>query len=518
MRRIVGFPSIRSFSTKSVTMTRTYADAVTALNTLQSNFAVRDAIRKAGRSLNELAIPEMIEWTRKIGYQPSDFNKLNIVHIAGTKGKGSTSAFVSSILSQYIGATTSKHEATSKQLQKVGLYTSPHLRFVRERIQINNQPLSEEKFAQYFFEVWDRLEAAAKEAGHPTDQTAKPVYFRYLTLMAFHTYISEGVDAAIIECGIGGEYDSTNIIVSPVVTGITSLGIDHVAMLGDTIDKIAWQKAGIFKTGANAFTAPQPEAAIQVIKDRASEKNVALKVVDIRPDIANGSIRLGLDAEFQKINASVAIAVAEDYLTRMGNESPFGQELPEKVRKGLQEVRWGGRCETREEGKITWCIDGGHTLESIDLVGQWFSEKNKRRSGGRARRVLIFNQADRDANALARRLHKTLASSLGEEKPFDHVIFCTNTTFKETGYRPDLMSVVITTSNKDVLGTQKELAATWEEIDPGTNASVVTTIEEAIDLVREISSANDQVPVVTLVTGSLHLVGGLLEVLDSSAA
>ena len=144
--------------------------------------------------------------------QPSDLNRLNPVHVAGTKGKGSTSAFVSNILSQY------------SDVKKIGLYTSPHLRFARERIKINNEPLSEEKFAKYFFEVWDRLDQSAQAAGEdPADLRTKPQYFRYLTFMAFHAYISEGVDAAVIECGIGGEYDCTNVIPKPVAGAITSL-------------------------------------------------------------------------------------------------------------------------------------------------------------------------------------------------------------------------------------------------------------------------------------------------------
>ena len=183
--------------------------------------------------------------------QSSDFDRLNAIHIAGTKGKGSTSAFVSSILSKFIGTTS---ENSGPALSKVGLYTSPHLRFVRERIQINGEPLSEEQFAAYFFETWDRLERAAVDRGEdPTAPGAKPVYFRFLTLMAFHTYMSEGVDAAVIECGIGGAYDSTNVIQQPAVTGITSLGIDHVGVLGNTLPEIAWHKAGIIKKGSRCI-------------------------------------------------------------------------------------------------------------------------------------------------------------------------------------------------------------------------------------------------------------------------
>ena len=199
-------------------------------------------------------------WTLTL-HQPAQFDRLNTIHVAGTKGKGSSSAFISSILSQY----------RDSGIQKVGLYTSPHLRFVRERIKINDEPLSEEAFAKYFFEVWNRLEAAAKDRGHPDPSAldTKPAYFRFLTLVAMHCYMSEGVDAAVVECGIGGEFDAKNILVQPTATAVTSLGIDHVVLLGDTISSIAWHKAGVFKPGVPAISAPQPEEAMAVLKQRA---------------------------------------------------------------------------------------------------------------------------------------------------------------------------------------------------------------------------------------------------------
>ncbi len=118
---------------------------------------------------------------------------------------------------------------------------------VRERIRIDGSPLSKEKFAKYFFNVWDRLENAASKAGD-VDFPDKPAYFRYVTLMSLHAFVEEKVDAVIFEVGIGGEYDCTNIIEDPIVTGISSLGLDHQALLGETIGEIAWHKAGIMKS------------------------------------------------------------------------------------------------------------------------------------------------------------------------------------------------------------------------------------------------------------------------------
>ncbi|KAF2476643.1 FolC bifunctional protein [Lindgomyces ingoldianus] len=511
---------------------RDYAAAVAALNTLQSNFSIVDAIRKSGKGMNKQAIPEMIEWCRRVGYEPSDFDRLRPIHVAGTKGKGSTSAFISSILSQYLSPTQVDTKPT-----KIGLYTSPHLRFVRERIQINNEPISEEKFAKYFFEVWDRLEAAARASDTPPDQPTKPVYFRYLTLMALHTYLQEGVDTAVIECGIGGEYDSTNILTRPTVTVVTSLGIDHVVMLGSTLPEIAWHKAGIFKTGSLAFTAPQKQQAIAVLQERAAEKALSIHVVSLHPALANDDVKLGLSASFQKVNASLAIAVAAAHLRALGHTSvpdpivSSSIDLPPEFIRGLEQVRWPGRCEVRREKNVAWHIDGGHTLESIEVTGTWFAERITSNSSVSTSgkeippRILIFNQQTRDANELARALYSALQSAInsGKEAPFSHAIFTTNQTF-DAGYKPDLLSMNTNKEEVDALAVQRALAKTWSDIDPTADVSVLKTIEEAIREVRAIAGnyvkngerGNDEVMV--LITGSLHLVGGALEVLETGDA
>ena len=385
---------------------------------------------------------------------------------------------------------------------------------MRERIQINGQPLTEEQFARYFFETWDKLETAAEIEGQdPKAPTSKPVYFRFLTLMAFHTYINEGVDTAVIECGIGGAYDSTNVIQQPAVTGITSLGIDHVGVLGGTLPEIAWHKAGIMKKGAQCYTTSSQLPEAQAVLDNvAGEVGTELTYVDVNPRIASGKVQLGLEANFQKTNASLALAIARDWLTNQGYDNDPQHES--KLMQGLKDTRWGGRCETRYEGNLTWYIDGGHTLESIKLAGQWYATTQQKRQQRNAKRFLIFNQQTRDAKALATALHESLATTLRDSHPFTHAVFCTNTTFQHAGFRPDLVSVNNNASDIEALKVQKELAETWKGIDQKTNVSVVRTIEEAVDVVRE--SASDGDVVTAFVTGSLHLVGGFLEVLEST--
>lgn len=452
--------------------------------------------------------------------QPADFDQLNPIHIAGTKGKGSTSSFISSILAQYLPSKASIH--AERLPSGVGLYTSPHLRFVRERIQINNLPLSEEVFAKYFFEVWDRLEESAAKAGHrdPKSTETKPVYFRFLTLMALHSYMQEKVGTAVLECGIGGEYDSTNILIKPSATGVTSLGIDHTAMLGDTIESIAWHKAGVFKEGVPAFTAPQPESALKVLHERAQERKTEL--VEVPRYTALSQIELGLHGEFQKINASVAIAVCASHLQKLGYSGlpdPRDKDavLPAEFIAGLEQVHLGGRCEVRPDARqqgLTWYVDGGHTLESIEMAATWFASTaaQSQSSAQKKTRILIFNQQTRDAASLARKLHDTLASALNDKHPFKHAIFCTNTTYKDAGFKADLVSINTNKSDVDTLKVQKELAGSWDSIDPDANVHVLSTIEEALSKARELAP-EDQVEV--LVTGSLHLVGGVIEVLES---
>ena len=373
-------------------------------------------------------------------------------------------------------------------------------------------------FAKYFFETWDRFEQSAATQGATSAQSEKPMYFRFLTLMAFHTFISEGVDTAVVECGIGGEYDSTNVFEKPSCTGITSLGIDHTALLGNTIDQIAWHKAGIMKANAPSFTAPQPPSALEVLSNRAEAAHTSLKVVSEHP--ALDRIQLGLAGEFQKINASVAVALAATFLQSKNRTYPDADSiLPEEFVLGLEKTQLQGRCQIRKEGRISWHLDCGHTLESIEVAGKWYASQvrstSQISSRAQSTRILLFNQQTRDANALALALHSHLKSALEDDYPFTHAVFCTNVTYAAMGYKADLVSMNVDKTAVENLEVQRALAETWKSADADTEIQVEKSIEEAILWCRGIAREDDG-EVSVLVTGSVHLVGGVLEVLESA--
>lgn len=485
---------------------RTYKDAITALNLLQSNFALLEAKRQIGPSVdkNEYSIKVVYEYIRRLGYSPSDFNKLNVIHVTGTKGKGSTCAFTESILMQY--RTDSAQESSA--ILKIGLFTSPHLKSVRERIRINGSPIPEHLFTKYFFEVWDKLSNTTSDIDEfpdlePCDKV-KPMYFKYLTVLSFHIFLSEGVNTAIYEVGVGGKYDSTNIVPKPTVTGISALGIDHVAMLGNTIESIAWNKTGIFKPDVAAYVSKQTEYDIEsFIESRAKELQVSsLEFVD---PLTIGLIDLGLKGDFQFSNAALAVKLASRHLSQLGITSDLPNNdlsyLPNKFKIGLELTQWDGRCQKLQKPEfkdIDWYVDGAHTAESIKVCAKWL---NLTTFGENRRKVLIFNQQGRDnAVSLLKALHEDL------KVQFDDVIFTTNITWS-SGYNSELVSMNNNKEAVDALVVQRGFAETWKQLEPSSEPIITHDIEQAIGKIGRNSDV--------FVCGSLHLVGGVMTVLDN---
>lgn len=480
-------------------VSKTYNDAINALNSLQSNYANIMAIREAGIRKNEMSLLEMKEWTRRIGYSTSDFNRLNIIHITGTKGKGSTAAFTSSILQKY-----------KDKLPKVGLYTSPHLRTVRERIRINGEPISEDKFTKYFFEIWNKLDSTTSplETFPHMVPGSKPGYFKYLTLLSFHTFVQEGCNSCVYEVGIGGEYDSTNIIEKPVACGVSLLGIDHTYMLGDNIEEIAWNKGGIFKNNVPAFTVcDQPSGGLEVLKQRASERNTILKEVPIFNQLKE--IQLGIAGDFQRSNAALAVCLASQALQTLNIisddvPSKDDSEILPKIIDGLKETKWEGRCQTIKRGKNNWYLDGAHTMDSITAASGWYREISKK---SKNKKILLFNQQTRDAAQLLQKLDNIV----GEASKFDLAIFSTNVTWESGNYSADLVSMNTSKEEVENLSVQQSLADEWNKLHPTCDTVISPSIQAAV---HQIETLNED-PVDIFVTGSLHLVGGLLVVFDN---
>ncbi|KAI0030714.1 FolC bifunctional protein [Vararia minispora EC-137] len=492
--------------------TRTYQHAIECLNSLQSNAAHLEATRAAGNRKLNTAIPEMVAYLEKLGYKQEDLNRLNVIHVTGTKGKGSTCAFADSVL---------RHLRPS---WKVGLYTSPHLVAARERIRINGAPISEGDFARFFFEVWDRLEANT-ELKFPT-MTPKPMYFKFVTLVAYHAFLTLQVDATILEVGVGGRYDSTNAVPQPVVTGISALGIDHVQVLGKTIAEIAWQKAGIFKEGIPAITVNQPEDGMEVLKKeaelvKASEFVVASTVREVI------EAKLGLAGRHQSQNAKLAVILVKKFLQRKEGID-FDSVPHDAIAQGLEYTKWPGRCQTVQDPRhpnITWFLDGAHTIESLECCMQWFVSPDAALrltpSSERRTRVLVFNCTHGRSGprflacmlATAAEQLKLYASSEDTHSLFDLVVFCTNVTYADGHYKGDLTAVGIPEDELKHLTVQHELASAWKALAPDfphDRVHVLPSIEHAVRLIQNVAGSGSNSTDI-LVTGSLLLVGGMIE-------
>ena len=279
-----------------------------------------------------------------------------VVHVAGTKGKGSTAAMVESI-ARAAGYTT-------------GFYSSPHLHSFCERIRRDGEPVSRQRFAALTDAVWPHHMAntADPEAGPAT-------LFEYLTAMGFQCFAQDGVDVSVIEVGLGGRLDATNVV-RPEVSVITPVSLDHMAILGDTIGEIAADKAGIIKPGAPVVVGPQFPEAMKAISRAATEQSAPVICVgdaitwEIEEASADGQrlevrgrrdiyrLRLPLLGNFQGANAATAVGAAEAL-------ADAGYSVDRHaVIAGLESVEWPGRMEVLGR-EPTLVVDGAHNDHSV---------------------------------------------------------------------------------------------------------------------------------------------------------
>lgn len=225
-------------------------------------------------------------------------------------------------------------------------------------------------------------------------------------------------------------------------------------------------------------------------------------------------MRVMPDAEFQRENASLAIELAEVVVRKLApTYRGLDSELPDEFKKGLEEVKWRGRCETLsdpENGKVKWYIDGAHTADFLRVAASWYNSVSQ----PTRRKVLVFNQQGRDeANDLLEVLFCAVHG--GKKQVFNTVIFCANTTYK-SGWKKDNTNLMQDKSAIERLTVQTAFANKWAELvgEEKAEIKVLASIEEAIESVRDLSRDSE---VECLVTGSLHLVGGVLGVLEGDS-
>ncbi len=324
---------------------------------------------------------------------------LKCVHVAGSNGKGSTCAYMSSFLRQ--------------EGYRVGLYTSPHLSDIRERFRINGRWISGKEFQNYSKRILQACVSVRRKTGHT------PTHFEALTALAFLWFKEKKVDWVVLEVGLGGRLDATNIIASPAVCLITPIGLEHQEILGKNIPEIAWEKAGILKKGTPAATIQYNAKALEKIGETARLKGVPLWVggKDFNYKIEGNGFRWqgpGLSSkfklpggsEFQMINASLAIAGIQ-ILKRYGLKA-----LPPMLQKGISTFRWPGRVEVLSRKPLI-LLDGAHNPDGALGLAGYLKKKYPRK------RWLVLNGflRDKDFRSFARIMAPLTFQAIVTEPP-----------------------------------------------------------------------------------------------------
>src|SRR5262252_4933005 len=324
------------------------------------NYEARQPVAYAPEHFNVQAFTEFLQ---TLGAPHLAFPS---VHIAGSKGKGSTAAMVAAMLSQ-AGLRT-------------GLFTTPHLVTIRERTQIDRQLISREEFAALVSELQARVDGAV--VAH---QRRFRTFFELTTALTFLYFARHQVDIAVVEVGLGGRLDTTNVL-TPEVAVLTPIGLEHMHILGDTLTAIAGEKAGIIKPHSCVVSAPQAPEVVEVFARRCHEQDATLLLaerdfrwhVDMATCHGNRmhfdgfgqhlrNLELPLLGRHQAANAAVALAVVSQ-LQQQG--WPI---TAEHMRQGLARVRWEGRMEVLS--RAPWVLlDGAHTVEAAVCLRQALTE------------------------------------------------------------------------------------------------------------------------------------------------
>ena len=417
----------------------TYTEALEYIHSVSWTFC-KPGLERLGELCEKLGNPQ---------------NNLKFIHVAGTNGKGSFCSMLSSVLME--------------SGLCVGLYTSPYIRFFNERMCVNREPIADGELA----ELCEYVKPIADS------MTDKPTEFELITAIAFEYFKRHNCDVVVLEAGMGGRLDSTNIIRSPLLSVITGIALDHTAFLGDTVEKIAAEKAGIIKDNAPVLFGGTDDSAAEIIETVAKEKGSAYyrvdynKLTEVNPSL-DGTVfnygkyvnmKIGLLGMYQPRNASVVINAVEILKSR-------GLNITESnLREGLSGAKWRGRFEIISRDPLM-IFDGAHNPQGIssavESIRTYFGDKKVYLLTGVLR--------DKDYSAIAEDLSSVASKA-----------------FTLTPDSPRALS-------------SKEYAETLTK--KGIDAKAYDTLKEALTAAKN-SAKQDGVPLICL--GSLYVYASLAD-------
>ena len=408
----------------------------------------------------KLGLESMHELAASLG---NPQKKLRFIHLAGTNGKGSTAAFCESCLR------AAGH--------RVGLYTSPHLVSIRERIQVGRQFISEADFAEGMAILRGKISGMA---GH------EPTFFEIMTALALWYFAREKVEWVVWETGLGGRMDATNIV-RPEVVIITNVGLDHQRYLGESLREIAMEKAGIIKTGVPVISAVEPGEAAEVIRERAHALESSLTLIREGAGIKDLGLRgqrqvlridghdypLGLIGSHQVCNAACAVKALLQLAEHPG---VFLKLSPAHLAEGLENTVWPGRFEILSE-KPLMVLDGAHNPAGISgLIKTWKS----------------FLQA-----------HRGWTEQQVQERA--HLVFA-SVSDKDIAEMAQLLAPL--SQRVSLVRLANERSADPARLASFFSGTPVRCYDSVKILWQDLSASSDDAPV--LITGSLFLVGEIL--------
>ncbi len=388
------------------------------------------------------------------------------IHIAGTNGKGSTASMIASMLNT-LG-------------YRVGLFTSPHLVRFTERIRVDNREIPENKVVELTVRIKETISG---------QDNLKPTFFEFITAMAFLYFQELAVDYAVVETGMGGRFDATNVL-KPEISVITPVDFDHMEFLGNTLPEIAYEKAGIIKESTPVVIGSQQKDALHVLINVAEERNAQTFVLNrdfrviveevslegtrfhyISEELEIKDIRIPLAGVYQAENASLAIKTIDAILERIGKKDYL-------IRNALEKLEWSGRFEMKYFKGIPFILDGAHNPRAVKVLTNTIKYlKHTNRFPFKKLITIIGTMSDKDIHSILSPL-VSISDAIVVTAP---------------SYNRALSPLILYDYVKEISGN----------INRGIYVFLSSSLKEAIDLSMKNFNRGD----IILVTGSFYTVG-----------